>query len=186
VQVCGVLRVSVSQRSHKLFLWMISLSARGSGRADRSEMQKVKFAKLDISNLKTCKIDKKQTLENAHHNCFNEIDREIVSEATIVSVEAGHVTVDGPLVLEDSDQFKEKTSGLSKATVVLRSNGGEAIRLEGLPVLSWGVALPRALLRGLAERCVSRRLGPRLAFMRHTTVNLAKKRTLGTLSSALP
>jgi hypothetical protein len=30
---------------------MISLSAEGSGRADRREMQKVKFAKIEISKI---------------------------------------------------------------------------------------------------------------------------------------
>jgi hypothetical protein len=51
-QVCAALRVSVSRRSHRLFLWMISLSARGSGRAKSGEMKKFKFTKIEISKLK--------------------------------------------------------------------------------------------------------------------------------------
>jgi hypothetical protein len=49
--VCAALRVSVSQRSHKLFLDATPSRLPGDGRADQRKTQKSKFAKIEISNL---------------------------------------------------------------------------------------------------------------------------------------
>jgi hypothetical protein len=72
-------------------------------------------------------------------------------EAATISVESGKgadkpaiVVVEGPLVPDDADLFRAKTGALSRAIVVLRSDGGnvvagitigEAIRLKGFTTL---------------------------------------------------
>jgi hypothetical protein len=76
--VCAGLRRLAGQRLAEItqnFLWMISLSARGSGQADRSKMQNVKFAKIEISKIANFKTENR---ENFHHIFFREIDRETV------------------------------------------------------------------------------------------------------------
>jgi len=58
---------------------------------------------------------------------------EVAAQAAAIEVETNirnqisTVTVDGPLVADDADKFQEKTAGLFKAMVVLRSDGGNVI-----------------------------------------------------------
>jgi hypothetical protein len=57
------------------------ISGPGSGRTGRRKMQKVKFAKIEISNIAN---RKNENLENFHRNFFVKIDREIVSRKIVL------------------------------------------------------------------------------------------------------
>jgi hypothetical protein len=79
VYACDALWVSVSQRSHNLFLAPLRYLPPGDGRADRGKTQNSNSQKFEISKIAN---RKNQNLENFHHKVFREIDREIVFRKT--------------------------------------------------------------------------------------------------------